>query len=407
MTSERPLLLAIAAARSQWPRRVADWTASGVIRADFVQCISYSELCVRLTSSQTHTVLLVDAAAKAPTDDVHKALREHNGVVVVIGHGPSPPWASVTSGLLGPDFDRDDLLGCLAPPPDQRSSHRGAHGGAPGAADAAKPLGLLVAVAGKAGSGVSTTAIALAQGLAGSVRSGRGVLLADLSWRADQALLHDAPDVKPNASDFFDATQGSAPHQDALKTFTFGVPNRGYDLLLGLDRNTDRSAVASGPLALGLADMQTHYGATVLDLDDDFAGAATGRAHSRALTIEQHAAVTADAVVIVGAASLTGLASLLRAVEDLHAYGVAPARIRPVLARIPRRRSELRSAIDNLLAGEAHVATAVRSMERPELDDVHRDAAVMPQHFVDAVMPALCDLVAVVHPTASAWATSP
>src|SRR5439155_6990255 len=64
---------------------------------------------------------------------------------------------------------------------------------------------LVVAVTGPGGTGASTAAIALAQGLAIDRRRRARVLLADLCLRSEQAMLHDVKEVGPGLFELVDA----------------------------------------------------------------------------------------------------------------------------------------------------------------------------------------------------------
>ena len=64
------------------------------------------------------------------------------------------------------------------------------------------------------GTGASTVAIALAQGLAADVRNGGLVVLADLARHAEQAMLHDARDVVPGVQELVEAHRAGRPTGD-------------------------------------------------------------------------------------------------------------------------------------------------------------------------------------------------
>ena len=393
-TSSQVLVLGFATAQSEWPRRVVDWTASGSLRADFAQCISPAEFVERLRSESGPTALLIDEATGDPTPEVLTALREHECLIFIVGVKGLPQWAEPGMLCLRPDFGQNELSRGLAARFATREHDRVA-GEIPPFHRVDEPCdGALVAVCGRPGSGVSTTAIALAQGLASCDRSRRGVLLADLSWRADQALLHDAAAERPSIADLFETAAKRELAPGDIESLTFSVPQRGYDVLLGPVGGLDQSGIEGTSAQRALCAMRATYSVTVLDLDDEFANPANRRGQGRVPAVDLDAVAAADAIVIVAVPSLTGLGGLVQAVHELHANGVPPSRVRPVLARIPRRRrlAGHARAADSRLAREAFGSWAVRSHERPELDDIHGNALAMPRQFVDTVMAAVSDI---------------
>ncbi|WP_419923323.1 hypothetical protein [Candidatus Poriferisodalis sp.] len=393
-TSAHVLVLGLATMQSEWPRRVVDWTTSGSLRADFAQCISPAELVNRVRSTSRHTALLIDEAAGDPTPEVLTVLRERECLFIIVGENGLPQWAEPGTLRLRPDFGLHELsrgLGARFASPEH---DRAATNKIESHHDREPSAGALVAVCGRPGSGVSTTAIALAQGLANCDRSRRGVLLADLSWRADQALLHDAAAERPSIADLFDAATSRELQPEDLGSVTFSVPQRGYDVLLGPAGGLDRSGIEVPSVQRALSAMRAGYAVTVLDLDDDFADPANRRGQGRLGAIDLDAVTAADAIVIVGVPSLTGLGGLLHGMHELSGCGVPPSRVRPVLARIPGRRRLVghARAIDSRRASEAFLSGAIRSHERPELDDIHGNASAMPQQFVDTLMAAIGDI---------------
>ena len=388
------LVLGFATAQSEWPRRVVEWTTSGSLRADFAQCISPAELVKRVRSESRATALLIDEGTGHPTPEVLTVLQEGECLLIIVGENGLPQWAEPGAHRLRPDFGPHELSRSLGARFADAEHYGAATHNIESHHDREPSDGALVAVCGRPGSGVSTTAIALAQGLAACDRSRRGVLLADLSWRADQALLHDAAAERPSIAELFDAAASREPQPADLESLTFSVPQRGYDVLLGPAGGFDRSGIEGLSMQRALAAMRASYGVTVLDLDDDFANPATRRGQGGRPTVDLDAVTTADAIVIVGVPSLTGLGGLLAAVHELHVNGVPSSRIRPVLARIPRRRRLAGHAreLDLRLASEALVSDVVRSHERPELDDIHGNALAMPRHFVDVLMATVSDI---------------
>src|SRR5439155_24535742 len=128
-------------------------------------------------------------------------------------------WPALgAASALPPDFDRRRLLEALAADGvavrdgsllwlDRPASNGGA------------ALGALATVCGTGGTGASTVAIALAQGLGGRC----AVVLADLCRRAEQAMLHDARDVVPGIQELVEAHRGGQPSVNEVRATTFDV----------------------------------------------------------------------------------------------------------------------------------------------------------------------------------------
>ena len=99
--------------------------------------------------------------------------------------------------------------------------------------------GRLVTVAGHGGSGTSTVAAALTQGLAANPAHGGRVVLLDGALDADQAILHDTGDVIPGLQELVDAHRSGSLDRDQTTALTWHCAEHGYDLVLGLRRHRD------------------------------------------------------------------------------------------------------------------------------------------------------------------------
>ena len=137
-------------------------------------------------------------------------------------------------------------------------------------------LGQLFSVCGPGGTGASTLAIALAQGLAADARNGRRVLLADLARRADQAMLHDAQDLGPGVQELVEAHRLGRPEPDEVWRTTFDVPRRGYRLLLGLRRPEAWSALRPRAIDASIVGLRRSFQVVVADVTGDVEGEAEG-----------------------------------------------------------------------------------------------------------------------------------
>ena len=260
-------------------------------------------------------------------------------------------------------------------------------------------LGQLISVCGPGGTGASTVAIALAQGLGADVRNGRRVLLADLARRADQAMLHDAHDLGPGTQELVEAHRLGRPDIDEVWRTTFDVPRRGYRLLLGLRRPEAWSALRPRAIDASIDGLRRSFQVVVADVTGDFEGEADGGS----IEVEERnhlarsAARRSGVVVAVGAPGMKGVYSLAAVVRSLIGIGVSPGRIVAVFNRSPRHpraRAELARALADLLAAggnagqEIALAGPIHVPER-KIEDLLRDGAPLPGAVVDPVVQAV------------------
>jgi hypothetical protein len=401
VTGERYVLLGLAPARAAWFAAVAQWATSATIAAEFIKCVSADEVRVRLASGRRHSALLIDAASPSFDRDVMDAARAALTPVVAVRGARTPGFAVADldiAAVLPADFGRDELLGVLT-----------AHCQLIGRGDQLPPalaqsgpslwLGQLVTVCGPGGTGASTLAIALAQGLAADVRHSRRVLLADLARRADQAMLHDAQELGPGTQELVEAHRLGRPDVDEIWRLTFDVPRRGYRLLLGLRRPEAWSSLRPRAIDASIDGLRRSFQMVVADVTGDLEGEAQGgsadveeRNHLARSAVSQSSVVLA-----VGAPGMKGVHSLAGLVRSMTTTGVSPARVVPVINRSPRNpraRAELARALASLLAagggGRPEVALAgpVHVPER-KLEDVLRDGGPLPGAVVDPVVQAV------------------
>ncbi len=235
-------------------------------------------------------------------------------------------------------------------------------------------------VCGPGGTGASTAAIALAQGLAGDPRHGASVVLADLALDAEQAMLHDARDVVPGVQELVEAHRSGQPTAQDVRGLTYKVEERGYHLLLGLRQARAWSTLRPRAFAAAFDSLRGAYRITVCDSDADLEGEGDGGSidveerHVMART----AAAQADVVFVVGVPGMKGLHSLVRVLNHVREFGVPAGRTVPVVNRAPkgpRARAELNAALAALagpaLGGES-LPSAVFLPER-RVDDALRD----------------------------------
>ncbi|HVA74731.1 MAG TPA: hypothetical protein VNF71_09220 [Acidimicrobiales bacterium] len=408
MSSDRYVVLGLAPVRSQWFDAVSQWSNSAALAAEFVKCVSAEEVRARLGSGRLHSALVVDATLPSLDRDlVHAAGAAGTPVIVVRDTRRGGPSAADLGAAaeLPADFDRDQLLDTLA-------AHCRAVGAGdrlpPALTDAPSPLWLaeMVTVCGPGGTGASTAAMALAQGMASDARNARRVLLADLARHADQAMLHNATDLGPGIQELVEACRLSEIEPSEVRGMTFEVPRRGYQLLLGLRRPEAWSALRPRAVDAAIRGLRRSFQAVVCDVEGDFEGETEGgsadveeRNH-----LARSAALHSTVVVAVGAPGMKGVHSLARLARSLIAAGVRTERILPVINRAPRSpraRAEMSRAFASLtdVGSTAENLSLANLMPLPErkLEECLRDSTAMPSALVDPLhraVSALCERLA-------------
>lgn len=384
MRHERYVLLGLASARAEWFRAVAAWSNAASLPADFVKCVSMEEVRARLASGRPLSAVLVDGRLPAVDRDLADHVRTAGAALIVVddGRGGRDWHALGASRVLPAGFDRRTLLDALAAcaPPVSRAE---ALPGDPVVASPS-PLGSVVAVCGPGGTGASTAAIALAQGLGG--------VLADFALHAEQAALHDARDVMPGVQELVEAFRTGRPTADDVRGLTFTIDERGYDLLLGLRRARAWSTLRPRAFEAALDGLRAAYPVVVCDIDAEVEGEEEGGSadvedrNVMARTVLR----VADAVVVVACPGMKGLHSLLRVLADLRGLGVPAERLVPVVNRAPRARrarAEVASAFGSLV-GPTALAAPLFVPER-NVDDALRDGVRLPAAVVDPLVGAV------------------
>jgi hypothetical protein len=404
---ERYVLLGLARARADWFRTVGQWANAGVLPVEFLRCVSAEELRTRLRSGRPFSAVLVAADVPGLDRDLVAEARSVGTAVIVVDDEPARrDWRELgAAAVLGPSFSRDDLLDALGATSELV-------GGATLVEDepvatASGPGGHLVAVTGPGGTGASTVAIALAQGIAagtwlvgppgasgsgaavGRARSAQppSVLLADLCLTADQAMLHDARTLVPGVQELVEAHRTAVPRLAELHEQTFEVPERGYRLLLGLRRRRHWATLRPRAVGATLDSLQRLADVVVADVESEVDGEAeTGSLEVEDRNLLARATMArADVVAVVGEPSMKGIVALVRTIADLLGFGVPIERLLPVLARSPRsprQRGELGRSVAELLTATAGAASArmcpVLHLPARDLDPYLRDGSPLP-----------------------------
>jgi hypothetical protein len=227
-------------------------------------------------------------------------------------------------------------------------------------------------------------------------------LLADLALHGQQGLLHDAGDVVPGLSELVESHRNATLGPEEVRRLCFEVAGRGYDLLLGLRRHRDWTALRPRALLTALDGLRQSYRMVIAEVDADV----EGEAECGSVDIEDRNMLArttlraADLVVVVGQSGLCGLHTQLRVIRDLVELQVDPARVVPVVNRAPRNprsRADISRALAQLLEaslpGVRLAANAVFVPERRRLDGVLRDGLVPPPVVVAPIAETVRALV--------------
>jgi hypothetical protein len=400
MKADRFVVLGVAPARAPWFRTVSQWANAASLPVEFLKCLSPEEVRARLASGQPFSALLADAGVPAVDRDlVSAAARAACAVVVVEDKRVRRDWVALgAAATLPPDFDREQLLGVLL----QHAAHVAQPEDSP--LPEAPPVStehcVVVAVTAPGGTGASTAAIALAQGVAAETRGRSPVLLADLCLRAEQAMLHDVRDVAPGLQELVDAHRFGSLTVSETRALAFRIAERRYDLLLGLRRARFWAALRPTSIDAAFESLMAAYGTVVCDVDGDL----EGENESGSLDVEERnglsrlAVQRADVVIAVGAPSMKGLHSLAVTVGAVHAAAPSAAVLAVVncAPRSPRVRAEFTSALHKLVSGAAADRQVYGPVFLPErkVDTLLRDGARLPAPLVQPLTGAVGALIA-------------
>lgn len=364
MAGPRYVVLGLAPVRAPWFGTVAQWANASSLPLEFVKCVSAEELRARLSGGRPLSAVMVDANLPTLDRDLLDAGRQAGcAVVVVEERRPRRDWGALGAhAVLAGELEPAALLDVLRAHATMVSSAEladpagtaelaGAAGPARGG-NGTRPAGTVVALCGSGGTGSSTLAMALAQGLAahgaaghvgghGLAGSGRPpVLLADLARRADLAVLHDARDIVPGVQELVEAHRNRHLTPEEVTSLTFDVAERGYHLLLGLRQASAWASLRPRAFEAAFASLGRAYGTVVCDVEADFEGERDGGS----LDVEERnlmartAVARADVVLAVGMGGVKGLHALVRVAGELATAGVPGPRVVPVVNRSPRGR---------------------------------------------------------------------
>jgi hypothetical protein len=395
MGGSRYVLLGLAPPRAEWFRTVGHWANAGIVPAEFIKCLSAEEVRARLAGGRPFSALLVDGAVAALDRDFIEHVRDAGCAVLVVDDAKrGRNWVALGAvTTLAPFFDRKELLDALDTYVSRITrADRALSSEEPAVVDRWRAP--LIAITGPGGTGASTVATALSQGLATDVRAGGAVVLADFRHRAELAMLHDARDVAPGVQELVEACRSAHPSSDAVRALTFTVAERGYHLLLGLRRPHEWPAVRPRAFAAALDALRTTFRYVVADVEPDV----EGEDETGSLDVEERNTMargvlsTAAVVLVVGAPGMKGTHSLAAVATNLAHFGVPAHRTVVVVNRAPRavgRRNEVRRCLEELLP-EGVVAAMPPLVFLPErhVDDAFRDAVPLPDAVVAPLVAA-------------------
>lgn len=395
MTSEHYVVLGAARPRAAWFADVGRWATSAALPVEFVRCVSADEVRARLAAGRSWSAAVIDeACAGLDRDLLEEARRVGCAPVVVTSGAGRRRWTELGAvAVLVEPVDRDTILAVLREhaSPIERSggdvlsvAATGTDGHSGGA------TGRLITVVGAGGTGTSTVAMGIAQAAGADPANGGRVALVDAALDASLALLHDNGDVVPGLQELVELHRTGRPDADQIRSSLWACPDRGYDLLPGLRRHRDWTALRPRALDAAIASLRRTYATVVADAEPDL----EGETETGSLDVEDRNACArlltgaADVVVVTGTDGVVGVQRLVRTLAALAAHRVDPGRLLPVVCcapRSPQRRAEVARAVA-LLLGELSPGTAtvgpLMVPARRDLESVQHDGSPLPRAFV-------------------------
>ena len=414
MPTNRYVVLGLANVRSAWFRDVGRWASGAAIPVDFVKCVSVEEVGARLSSGRSFSAVMFDGAIAGLDRDLIDQVLDTGAAALIVDDGRAGrDWRGIgATAVVGHDFDRAELVDTLG----RHARPIARIGDQPRQqpdTSAAGWCGHLTVVTGVSGTGASTVAMALAQGLGSDPRFAGRTLLTDLALHADQAMMHHAGDIVPGLQEAVDAHRIASPGPSELRSFVYDTSDRGYHLLLGLRHHRDWTTLRPRALTATLDNLRRSYSMVVGDIEADLEGEdEVGSTDIEDRNMLARTAVRrADLVIAVGAPTTKGLHGLVRVLHELLAFGVAPERILPALnrsGRHPRGRAQASGAFGELVKPlSTALASPIHLPEPRRLEEAYRDASPLPRSLCDPVVSAVVALLDHVDPSRSDPAPEP
>lgn len=328
--------------RLPWFRDVAQWANNAALPIEFVKFLGTDQLEPEIEGVRKFSAVLLDGGMSGIDRDTLSVLSARSVAAIVVDDiVRHSDWLRLGAvAVLPTTFDRVALHSVLS------STTRPVVSVSPTTTafdhhlvvPESDPIGAsLVAILGAGGTGTSTIAMAAAQYLGGLQQYRGHVLLADLHLNPSQALLHDARVVSPGIQDLVDQfrSPGSAPTD--IRTLTFPVHTRGYDLLLGLRRQRHWSTIRSNAFRAALFAVQRSYSVVIADVSGDL----EGEVECGSVDVEERnlfartLVAESNVVVAVGQASLKGMHSLFGVLQSIREQNVPEERVLPILNFAP------------------------------------------------------------------------
>lgn len=283
-------------------------------------CSTPEEFRQELRSARVWTLLLIDGSHPGADRDLLSGARRSGGPVVVIARADEAHWLALgASATVGPDATAEELIAALESLPSSQPPLT------PPRREAGSPLAPVVAVTGPGGTGASTTAVALAQGLTAPPAE---ALLLDLCLHAEQHVLHGLDPTAAGIAELTEAHRSGRPSPDQVRAASIGVPGRGYRVIPGLRRSVAWAALRPIALAAALDTLRTAFAVVVCDTDADLEGEAEGGS----VDVEERNAMArlavgeAAACVVVARPGVKYTHCTLRVLTELWTRGSAPDR---------------------------------------------------------------------------------
>lgn len=396
--SSRYVLVALARPRAPWLDRMVQLANSGAMAAEVHKCVGLVDLLAHVGPGRRVSAVLLDGGAHGVDRDlIHRLRASSIAVLVIVDPQASHDWNLLgADAVVGRDFAPhemlDSLIRCAHPVPNADFADFAT---APAPAPGSSPWdGALVAVIGPGGTGVSTVAIAAAEGFGRIGRAAeRSTALIDLCLSAEQAMLHDTDPSSPGLLELIDLCRLGNPDDEAVRAQLSGVTNRGYDLLPGLRRSRLWTQLRPASSQQALHAIVRSYDVVVADLDGDV----EGESDNGSIDVEERHQLTrlalrqAAVVLVVGHSSMKGMHSAARLVRDIVEFGVSPSAVQPVFnhaASGRRARAGYAAALAELTTGLGLAASPVFLPTR-DIDDRLRALVPFPNAIVGPVHGAL------------------
>ena len=332
----RYVLLGLASGAPPWMPTVDLRLADLGTGHEFLPCAVLADLLNRLASGRPFSALLVDHRTVGLDRELISRAVSASCPVLVVG-GDAERWIGLgAAAVLSADLAPDDFARTL----ERRARPIGRidrlEFGAPVQATGSRWTGRLVAVTGPGGTGASTIARSLTDGLSRDPRLRGSVTLVDACLEADQALLHGILDAPLTLQEATQAHRGGLPGAADLDRFLVSPAGLSYRLLPGIRRRRDWPTIGGSSFRATLANLCRHNLVTVVDVDPDVDLAPDEQPTGPSTPGEPAQVVCdlADLVVVVGRtgghSGRKGEAALGRTLANLFEAGLPEERLLPL-----------------------------------------------------------------------------